>query len=509
MTEQEKWTNYILNRLLDTYEKSSYRKTGVYSRRILFYAAKTPELMRKLEFPDEKQTFFAVLSGLKEQGMVDYSWMRFEEGNLVELIWLNPDKDAIRRAYDRISRIPAEDRVRQFATDVEATLAAFSVGMVPPESARARQPQESSLSREPSLQRESAGFDGGLQEEQTDHIRSYLEELRTIALDRQRIPAPFTGDSNLDRNLLLFLRYLAENREPEMERVISARLYGDSKYFEHHLKTKAGSILRRIEKEKAEGRTDPDAPAPSDDEILLHYGISRWPEIFAFRGNLSAEMDDGKGITFGSPEFGAYTDSETVRHMVRIHLGETKTVLFIENRANYEWAVQHIPAGKSALTGKPGNAVRHEAVDATSASGVNFQTSLTDPLLAHMNRLSYPLALVYHGGFYSPAKGKFFRLIREACTEGVRFFHWSDIDAGGFRIFKRLKENIIPDLQPFMMDERTLQHYETAAMPIKDEKYLQLLQQMRTDERFQCFHALIDLMLERKIRLEQENEISS
>ena len=43
--------------------------------------------------------------------------------------------------------------------------------------------------------------------------------------------------------------------------------------------------------------------------------------------------------------------------------------------------------------------------------------------------------VIYHGGCYSPIKGRWLRLIAEEAEKSkIQVFHWSDIDLGGFRI---------------------------------------------------------------------------
>lgn len=43
-----------------------------------------------MEDPDEKHHFLGVLKELKDKGMIDYSWVKYETGNLVDKIWLIP-----------------------------------------------------------------------------------------------------------------------------------------------------------------------------------------------------------------------------------------------------------------------------------------------------------------------------------------------------------------------------------------------------------------------------------
>ena len=79
--------------------------------------------------------------------------------------------------------------------------------------------------------------------------------------------------------------------------------------------------------------------------------------------------------------------------------------------------------------------------------------------------------VIFHGGVYSPVKGEFFRKIYEASLlNETCYYHWSDIDLGGFYIFARLRDNIIKELKPYKMDIDTLLEYKDSWQHF-DEKY--------------------------------------
>ena len=141
--------------------------------------------------------------------------------------------------------------------------------------------------------------------------------------------------------------------------------------------------------------------------------------------------------------------------------------------------------------------------------------------------------VIYHGGVYSPIKGEFFRKIYEAglnnnvkCNNDeiiqnksnstnnkyagkkcdVEFWHWSDIDIGGFNIFTRLRDNIINQLKPLKMDIATLVDNKSSWQSF-DKDYKERLLKLRHMKRYECFFDVIDIMLENNARLEQESLI--
>ena len=63
--------------------------------------------------------------------------------------------------------------------------------------------------------------------------------------------------------------------------------------------------------------------------------------------------------------------------------------------------------------------------------------------------------VVFTGGMPSPAWVAGFRRLTEQLSQTAVFYHWGDIDLGGFRIAARLREVAVPEnvsLQPWLMD---------------------------------------------------------
>ena len=438
----------LLNRLIDKYEKSKAFLTGVFTRKIALTAAQEDWIQRRMENMEEKRLFFAVLKDLKESGLIDYSWERFEQGNLVDKIWLVPDEAAVRACYKRLGRRPAREEAEALAELIREY--------------RRQLATENSLAR---------------------FLADYEEELRAKGQIRQY----FTHEPELNENILKCLIFMEQNQGEQMERLMSSSLYGDSKYFERHVKSKVLIILRALKRrEQEEGISD---SMPEDDELLLEKGVVRWPEILEFTGRLRVALDDGNVIDYGPQIRGAYINSETVKHAVSVEAEGIRKVLFIENKANYVWYISQ-------------NHSRDELV-------------------------------IYHGGCYSPMKGRWFRMVHEGCRRQtltadflagedfraedesqaaeqfpmVEYLHWGDIDVGGFRMFARLKSQIVPELMPYRMDRASLEAYRGQAMEITSAAYLKTLERMEDSPEYEMFHEVISLMRRERIRLEQEQMI--
>ena len=102
---------------------------------------------------------------------------------------------------------------------------------------------------------------------------------------------------------------------------------------------------------------------------------------------------------------------------------------------------------------------------------------------------------------YSPIKGKFFKKVYDTQKQS-KFYHWSDIDIGGFRIFARLRK-IIPELQPYKMDTESFYSKQKYWKKMNSE-YIKKLLDLRNNSEYEIFYDVIDNMIENVSKLEQE-----
>lgn len=175
-------------------------------------------------------------------------------------------------------------------------------------------------------------------------------------------------------------------------------------------------------------------------------------------------MDDGNWIDYSSQRYGAYINGTAVRHVCNVLLTGVSNIISIENKANYVWYLE--------------------------------------------NQKQQDELVLYHGGYFSPAKGRWFRMIAKAAEKSsCKISHWSDIDLGGFRIFQILKNEIFPKAEPFRMDLETLKKYKERCLPLGGEKYREKLEKCLSDSEYLCFREVISYMLKENVRLEQEAEI--
>lgn len=384
-------SRYVLNKLLDKYESSKAFKSGLSSRRIIFDVKKEPKVV------ENNNEFVTVIKELASKGFVTFDYEPHFQGN-IEKVYLNIDN--LEEVYKATKRESKQDK----------------------------------------LDNAQAMLDRELQTLPDCDIKEYLSAIYSDVESEKKLPQYYEKLGPI----LQVLHFIALSTDEITERVLSTKLFNDSKYFELNIKTEIITILAAIAGERR-------------DSLLEERGIIRYPEVIEFTGDITLYLKDGKCINFAPLTCGAYINSTLVLEIKRIE-SNAKKVLFIENKANYYYYIK---------------------------------TRNDDELV------------IYHGGFYSPIKGRFFLLL--SAIPSLSFYHWSDIDLGGFRIFNRLQRNIIPSLKPYKMDAEILLLNAKNAKKIDDEKYLEELEALLEDSAYSPFHRTIRYMLDKKIKLEQES----
>jgi hypothetical protein len=302
----------------------------------------------------------------------------------------------------------------------------------------------------------SAEIHALLEDIESPWIRRFLEDCNEN-LAKNRSLGKRSPDGAERENLFRALRFIDAHRDKEelLERVFSIRCFGNSKIFETAIKKRLLDILRRYT-----GEDD-----STDEELLAFAGIVRYPEHFEFRGPLVLRLDDsndngnGESIDFSPLRYGASLSTlDFARGRLELP-ARLDRILSIENKANYT----------SYIRQNPGN------------------TEL----------------VLYHGGQYSPSRGRFFRALAAAMPETCRWYHFGDIDYGGFSMLARLRREIHPGIQPFRMDKDELVTYAALTRPITPS-YADKLQTLAArQELADCLPCLAS-MIQNRIRLEQE-----
>ena len=293
---------------------------------------------------------------------------------------------------------------------------------------------------------------------QTDWIKDYLTTTLNKFNETNSIHHPWKLERNANSDLLKALKETDSLKGDILIRKFSSNAYGDSKYFTKHVQSRFVTILKAVFEDVLSESTEGD----STKALLNFIGITNYPEQLEIRGNIVISDVNSHSTDFTNFPHGALLNSHFIKDITEIKGKDITKVLFIENLANY-----------------------HDYIS--------------------KNHNKYEL-VIYHGGFYSPIKGLFFKKIYKYLSKNneVTFQHWSDIDLGGFKIFCRLRDNIIPELQPYKMNIEVFNQFKEVGQPITKISYLTELEKLLSDECFEIFYSLINMILETKIKIEQE-----
>ena len=109
--------------------------------------------------------------------------------------------------------------------------------------------------------------------------------------------------------------------------------------------------------------------------------------------------------------------------------------------------------------------------------------------------------IIYLGGFSSSSQIECLKKIKE-CTRN--FYHFGDIDFGGFTILNNLMEQLNINIKAINMDVQTLKKYSQYTQAFDDEEYVKKLKSLLDKPFLKPFYSTIEYLIENKIWLEQE-----
>lgn len=393
----------ILQRLLDKYERTAAYHSGAKpGKRILlnlYGGNKTDFPAYDIEDHATRNDINGTVIELKRCGFVDYEWCRGEEGHILRRLWLNVDRTE--DIYRELHRIPAREHAKAVLGELEDELDAVS----------------------------------------SEWMIAFYSDVSNYVQEKLKLSSLLPSDTKERRRFYQMLRLIDKGTSGSVsERVFSERCFGDSKYFESHLKSVLLTVMRRY----VDGNL-------TDAELLRGIGISRYPESLELRGNI---VINGSTMAVLKNGFCIYSD-EINSIMLEIP-AEVIKIMTIENRANF------------------------------------FAYKAQDDEL-----------VVYHGGQYSPAKKRLFEKIVCAMPEGCKWHHWGDIDFGGFSMLLRLRKEILRSVQPYRMDKNELERFTKYTLPFQ-QSYADKLDHLREQELLSDCRECLEYMLEHRVKLEQE-----
>jgi hypothetical protein len=279
-----------------------------------------------------------------------------------------------------------------------------------------------------------------------------IEEIKIKKRQSKYIPR----DRGQQELLFLTLKGIqSKGTEEILERVFSRRYLSNSKNFENEVKSRLITIIKDFLLKDDDWENKEDLKEATLQEI----GIVKSSEELLFCGPISIKLGDSI-LDFKPFIHGSSMNTNMIKEFCVQTLNVNK-VITIENKANYQIYIKRKPDRE---------------------------------------------LVVYLGGFYSPIKKIFLEKIYQHsrindCS--IEFYHWGDIDYGGFKIFEKLQSQIIEGLRPLNMDIKTLNRYLEYSDSI-DKDYKIMLSSLLENKKYIVFHELIHEMIRMGIKLEQE-----
>lgn len=242
------------------------------------------------------------------------------------------------------------------------------------------------------------------------------------------------------RRLFEALLSVEKNRKPCYIREFSIEHFQDSKYFER-IKNQVAKIFRRFHSEYDSMDTT---------EILAEYGIYYTPNYVYLKGDVMV-MIDGEPIKLRTLNQGLGISGEDLRKVTFSDLSRIKQVITIENLTTF------------------------------------FRWHEPDSLI------------IYLGGYHNGIRRTLLKKIYQELPR-ISYYHFGDIDAGGFSILKDLRNKTGIPFQMYHMDIETLKYYERYGKVLTESDRMRL-KEMEKDEELQ---EVVSYMLLHNVKLEQE-----
>lgn len=260
--------------------------------------------------------------------------------------------------------------------------------------------------------------------------------VRAEQAEKQQIRDDLRAELATDKDFLA----VEQNRNPCYMREFSIKYFQDSKYFEQ-IESRIAKVFRQFSGGDAEIGTQ---------ELLAEYGIYRTPNYVYFKGDIRISVD-GEIVDLFPLKQGIGISGEDLPDIRFSDLGRIKKVITIENLTSFfRYGEEH---------------------------------SL----------------VIYLGGYHNRIRRALLKMIYETIPD-AKYYHFGDIDAGGFSILLDLRKKTGIPFLGYHMDLDTLKRYMQYGKCLT-ESDRKRLEKMGKEEEF-C--EIIGFMLKENIKLEQE-----
>lgn len=274
---------------------------------------------------------------------------------------------------------------------------------------------------------------------------SFMALFKNYILDyiNKKYTFPKTYFSSLEdlKILVLIIESMLKLDTETMKRDFSVRVLGDSKAFVSY-ETRVVSIIKAFDKESEDIERE---------DILKEYNI-----------------------------VSNYTYT-LIKNKLKFKLGNTIIDL---NNFDYEFSLSN------------------KMIKDISFLDSDIKKVITVENLTTFYGLEEDALIIYLAGFSNKTKIDFLKKLKNTFSSAL-FYHFSDIDCGGFYIFTHLKNKTNIDFKPYKMGIEELKNNNNNLKDLTQNDIKKLKLMLENDE-FSMFHETIKYMLEINKKLEQE-----
>jgi hypothetical protein len=272
-------------------------------------------------------------------------------------------------------------------------------------------------------------------------LDSFIQYVYEYINEKYDYPKSYFSDSNQLDLILSIFKSLFSLTEETKKRDFSVRYFNDSKLFES-VESKIIKIIKDFD-----GNT-----YSSDEEVLGQYNIVKNSTYALVKNNLILKINDSI-INLDDLKFEFALSDDMIKNLT-ILTSNVKKVITVENLTSFY--------------------------------------SLNDP----------DAVIIYLAGFHNHTKQSLLLKIYEKYKDAL-YYHFGDIDAGGFLIFNNLLEKTKIPFVPYKMSkEELINHKDSLKKLTQNDK--KRLTKMLDDPKFEIFKDTISYMILNDVKLEQE-----
>lgn len=273
--------------------------------------------------------------------------------------------------------------------------------------------------------------------------KKYLDKIQHLLTGMKSTDREFSSPEELHLQLSM-IKAIIENKEEILLRNFSKKNFADSKLVERH-SARMLTLFNEFSQNKAD----------DFDDLMNQHHIFRFKGFTYIKNNLVFEIN-GQTISLEKLKVPFSLTEEAIAKMKVVNV-TAKKVITIENQTTFVF--------------------------------------FDDP----------EAIIIYLAGFHNEPKRN---LLLKLCgfNPKIEWFHYGDIDCGGFQIFHDLKAKTGLNFKPFRMDIGELKKYKSECQPLESTD-IKKLKSMRENQDFHVFWDAIDYMLKENIKLEQESII--